>query len=56
MIFIEQIIKSDNPVMNLSECRQQIKNVVPLVPSKKHLEVQKSGIDQNVADFANLKT
>lgn len=43
MIFIEQIIKSDNPVKNLSECREQIKNVVPLVPSKKHLNHRNLG-------------
>jgi hypothetical protein len=37
MIFIQQIIDSDNPASSLQECQQQIKNVVPLASSKKHL-------------------
>jgi len=43
IIFIEQIIKSDNPVKNLSDHREQIKSVVPLVPSKKHLNHRNLG-------------
>jgi hypothetical protein len=37
MIFIQQIIDSDSPATSLQECQQQIKNVVPLASSKKHL-------------------
>ena len=37
IIFIQQTIDSDNPSTSLQESKQQIKNVVPLASSKKHL-------------------
>jgi DDE superfamily endonuclease len=37
IIFIQQIINSENPATTLQECQQQIKNVLPLASSKKHL-------------------
>jgi hypothetical protein len=35
--FISQIIDSEDPATQLSECVEQIKKVVVLAPSRKHL-------------------
>lgn len=35
--FIRQIIECDDPASALTECAEQIKKVIPLTPSKKHL-------------------
>ncbi|MEI6094597.1 MAG: hypothetical protein WCR08_03885, partial [Gammaproteobacteria bacterium] len=35
--FIKHIIDCDNPALALADCSEQLKKVVPLAPSKKHL-------------------